>query len=276
MALPTVAERVRRATAAIGKGANFAGMCEKFTRGHFGFPARYASARLARIASQGAGGWHAGDYNAPAGVPVFFDLRSGKNASYDHVAISVGGGYCISTSAGPGGTVAKVRIKDLERAWAGVGCDYQGWAEIYHGQRVYTKPKASTPPKQAPSGGLTIPGVTSSRDYPYAAMSTSSTASNLDKGWATLLYAAGYRTRYLKDRMRKWLQASNVAEYGGPAGTAKAHDKAQMKALQRVLRSRRYYLGAIDGTRGPLTRAGEAKWLNSQAPNVVRIIRTGK
>src|SRR5690606_34432020 len=109
-ARPTVTERARRAAGAVGKGSEFAGMCEKFTRGHFGFPARYGSAKLAYQASKRDGKVHV-DYDAPAGVPVFWDILSGKNAPYDHVAISVGGGYCISTSAGPGGTVAKVSIR---------------------------------------------------------------------------------------------------------------------------------------------------------------------
>lgn len=118
-------------------------MCERFTRSCFGFPARYASAKLAYEASKRDGRVHV-DYNAPAGVPVFWDILTGPNAPYDHVAVSVGGGWCVSTSAGPGKTVAKVRIDELTRRW---GMRYLGWAEVYHGQGVYTPPQKAAAPK---------------------------------------------------------------------------------------------------------------------------------
>src|SRR5690606_25013716 len=106
-------------------------MCEKFTRGHFGFPARYGSAKLAYQASKRDGKVHV-DYNAPAAVRMCGDLLSGGNAPCDHVAVAVGGGYCISTSADPGGTVAKVDIRDLAQRW---GMRFLGWSEFYHGHR---------------------------------------------------------------------------------------------------------------------------------------------
>ncbi|WP_127572804.1 peptidoglycan-binding domain-containing protein [Georgenia faecalis] len=135
---------IANATRMIGSAA-MSGWCEKFVRTSFGFGARYASAKLAWDA---AGGKHHGDTNPPAGVPVFWDIvsRANPNHPYDHIALSVGGGYCITTSAGPGRTIAKVRIDDLTRAW---GMVYRGWAEIYHGQRVYTAPKAPVKPVPA-------------------------------------------------------------------------------------------------------------------------------
>lgn len=126
---------VTKALAAVGKGQD-SGMCERFTRSCFGFPARYASARLAYEASKKDGPVHK-DFNAPAGVPVFWDITTGTNAPYDHVAVSVGGGWCVSTSAGPNKAVARVRIDELTKRW---GMTYLGWAEFYHGQRVYSSP----------------------------------------------------------------------------------------------------------------------------------------
>ena len=151
--MKSVAQRNATAKAYLGKGGSYSGMCEKFTRTCMGFPAKYASARLAYLASKAAGGFHTGDYDAPAGVPVFWDILSGKNVRLDHVAYSVGNGYCISTSAGPGGTVALVKISDLTRRW---GMRYLGWAEIYHGKRVFSKKESApqTPPSK-PTGGLT-------------------------------------------------------------------------------------------------------------------------
>lgn len=249
MSLPTVTERVRRATAAIGKGSEFAGMCEKFTRGHFGFPARYGSARLAYQASKRDGKVHV-DYNAPAGVPVFWDILSGKNAPYDHVAISVGGGYCISTSAGPGGTVAKVSIRDLTRRW---GMRYLGWAEFYHGQRVYT-------PKGSGKGTTPVPS------YKYPNVEVGTGASELKSAWYQLLGALGYKGATWA-RVQSWLKASG--EYTGRIDND--FGPLSVAALQRRLRDayrkdnsgKLLDPGPADGVRGAKTRAAEAAYLNA-------------
>lgn len=266
MSTKTVAERVAHANSYVGKGSSLSGWCEQFTRLCFGFKkAIYYSALLAYNASADKGPVHI-DYNAPAGVPVFWDILSGKNKGYDHVAISVGGGYCISTSAGPGGSVGKVKISDLTKRW---GMRYRGWAEFYHGVRVWSPPKPVEPGK-----GLTIPGVTRST-YPYIASNPRSDAS-LDASWATLLYAAGYRSRFLKTRFRQWLRDAGV--YDGPINTSKKHDRAQIEALQTLLkgRTRLSYQGNIDGKRGPMMRAAEHAHLEAQRKNVLRIINTGK
>lgn len=95
-AATSVTVRLDRADAAIGRGAEFSGMCERFVRTCFGFAARYPSARQAWEATTRR---RSGE--APAGVPVFWDITTGVNKDFDHVAISVGGGWCVSTSAGP-------------------------------------------------------------------------------------------------------------------------------------------------------------------------------
>ena len=249
MSLPTVTERVRRATAAIGKGSEFAGMCEKFTRGHFGFPARYGSAKLAYQASKRDGKVHV-DYNAPAGVPVFWDILSGKNAPYDHVAISVGGGYCISTSAGPGGTVAKVSIRDLTQRW---GMRYLGWAEFYHGQRVYT-------PKGSGGGTTPVPS------YKYPNVEVGTGASELKSGWYQLLGALGYKGATWA-RVQSWLKASG--DYTGRIDND--FGPLSVAALQRRLRNayrkdnsgKLLDPGPADGLRGAKTKKAEAAYLNA-------------
>src|SRR3546814_1590887 len=116
-----------------------------------------------------------------------------------------------------------------------------------------------------------------SSDVCSSDLSTSDSATALDRAWATFLFAYGCRTRYLKDRMRRWLARwESLSDYAGPFGTAKAHDEAQTVGLQRLLRETGQYKGRIDGDRGPMTRAAEAAYLNSYADNVRQIIRTGK
>lgn len=134
-----VAQRIAHAAGMVGSRA-LSGWCEKFVRQSFGFPARYSSALLAWAATKRR---HGDINNAPAGVPIFWRLHP-KNPNYGlgHVALSVGGGYCISTSVGPGGSIGKVKIADLTRAW---GMTPLGWTEDYHGQTVWTPPVKTTP-----------------------------------------------------------------------------------------------------------------------------------
>lgn len=136
-----------------------------------------------------------------------------------------------------------------------------------------TPGKGLSPPKPAPSPGLSIPGVTSST-YPNVRVAANAAA--LDKAWATFLFAYGFRQRYTKDRMRRWLlHWKSLSGYTGPTGTAKAHDEAQVRGMQRLLRnvSPRWYSGDIDGDRGPMTLAAEAGYLNSYADDVRAIMK---
>lgn len=131
--MKTSTQIVAQARALIG-ASGWSGWCEKFTRTCFGFSARYASARLAYEASKRDGTIHT-DTNPPPGVPVFWDITSGKNAAYDHVAVSIGGGRVISTSVGKNGTPAEISITALTKLW---GMRYLGWGDHYHGKRVHT------------------------------------------------------------------------------------------------------------------------------------------
>lgn len=123
--------------------SGWSGLCEAFTRTAFGFSAKYASANLAYRASKRAGKMHM-DTSPPPGVPVFWDITRGVNAPYDHVAVSIGGGEVVSTSVGKNKTPAIIGINELTKLW---GMRYRGWAEVYHGVRVYrTSTKPTTPP----------------------------------------------------------------------------------------------------------------------------------
>lgn len=128
-----VAERTAWALSMVGK-AELSGRCEQFTRTAFGFVGMYTSANLAYQGSVASGGFHHGDLAAPEGVPVFWDITSGVNAPYDHVAYSIGGGECVTTSAGPGSTIARIGLSTLTTLW---GMTYRGWGEFYHNARVY-------------------------------------------------------------------------------------------------------------------------------------------
>lgn len=233
-----------KALAAVGRGQD-SGMCEKFTRTCFGLPARYGSARLAYEASKRDGKIHL-DTNPPAGVPVYWDILTGVNAPYDHVAVSVGGGYCVSTSAGPGKTVAKVLITDLTKRW---GMIYRGWAEVYHEQRVWTPPKKGAA-------------------YPLRQMTETNTLAEIYAAYKVLLTALGYKTPHMSATglMQTWLKAmgQDVGPIDGDFGPR------SKRALQRRLADkslRRPYTGPIDGLwggTGSATRISASALLNDR------------
>lgn len=230
-----------KALAAVGKAKN-SGYCETFTRSCFGFAAKYGSARLAYLASKAAGKIHT-DTSPPPGVPVFWDITYGTNAPYDHVAVSVGGGYCVSTSAGPGRTVAKVRISDLTKRW---GMTYRGWGEWYHGVRVYTPPKKPA------------------KKWPHADLKT--TDSRYD-AWATLLASVGYKDKSVVLRQQRWLKDRGYykGRLDGKWG------EMSTEALQSFLYDKGLYRNGshpksvlVDGEFGARTLAAEVAYLNQQ------------
>ncbi|MDO4888170.1 MAG: GH25 family lysozyme [Actinomycetaceae bacterium] len=130
------------------------GLCEKFVRDMYGFPRAYASAKEAYRASAASGPIHK-DYDAPPGVPVFWDL-TGPNAAYGHVALSIGDGWAISTSderGKPG--ICAISIRRYSRSAAA----YLGWAEIYHGHRVYAADERVATAPAGPTGRGPLNGV---------------------------------------------------------------------------------------------------------------------
>lgn len=238
----TVSERIAHATRMIGN-RNYGGWCEKFVRECFGFPARNASATIA---------WNRTKYrhrdinNAPAGVPIFWELHpANRNYGLGHVALSVGGGYCISTSVGPGGAIGKVRIADLTRSW---GMTPRGWTEDYHGKRIYTPPKASQPTpgksKRVPHTDFTVTVDGNFGFYTKSALQN-------------VLRHRGYRThtvdgsfgRHSIMSLQRFLRAEGQRGHAvdGRWGTHTT------RSLQQWLRSQGYKGHAVDGKFGPHT-----------------------
>lgn len=79
-------------------------------------------------------------YDAPPSVPVFW---SSPRDSAGHVAVSIGGGKCVSDAGVPGRPIAVFDIAQLTTSWK---LTYLGWAEYYHGVRVYEPVSPPIPP----------------------------------------------------------------------------------------------------------------------------------
>lgn len=123
-------------------------LCLQFTRLCFNVGPKHPDAEEAWNKAQ----WKHQTTNAksiPAGVPVFWRTRS----PYDHVALSIGGGKCISTDIKRRGKVDIVDIDTITKAWGG---PLLGWTEDVNGVRVFFPPKVEAPkpsdmPKARPS-----------------------------------------------------------------------------------------------------------------------------
>jgi lysozyme len=83
----------------------------------------------------------------PANVPVFWEL----NTEADHVAFSLGDGWCLSNDLVVDGRIDKVRIADVVRKWGG---QLLGWTEDLVGNRVI--PAAAPTPKVRRVDGVDI------------------------------------------------------------------------------------------------------------------------
>lgn len=80
----------------------------------------------------------------------------GSNDPYDHIAISLGDGKVIATSPhGAGTPIGVVSIAEYTDRFA----RYRGWAEVYHGERLWpANGGTSAPepdPRPAPGGSVT-------------------------------------------------------------------------------------------------------------------------
>lgn len=242
MAVASVEQRIERASAAIGRGSDYSGMCEKFVRTCFGLPARYPSARQAWEATKRR---RAG--TAPEGVPVFWDIVSGVNKDFDHVALSVGGGACISTSAGPGRTVARVGIADLTKRW---GMVYRGWSEDYHGVLVHDGAAPVSPrPHQVLWPAVDLP------------ITSAHTPDSL-RAWRQLMASIGLSDARLELSMQRWLR--KLGYYGTQWRLDGDFGVQSVTALQRFLHTKGLYPYKADGWRGPVTIGAEIRYLNAQ------------
>lgn len=147
-----MATNVRSAAAAIAWGKaeikrpsrNWNALCLMFVRKCFNVNAKYPDARSA-WANAKKKHKTSNPNSIPSGVPVFFDTTS----KWDHVALSIGDGKCISTDALRKGKPDIISIASIARNWGPL----LGWSEDLNGVTVYTapagkptKPETSTPP----------------------------------------------------------------------------------------------------------------------------------
>jgi ribonucleoside-triphosphate reductase len=96
------------------------GQCLATTRKYYNVASKYGTAFLS---------WQAADHkhfsddgrDAPRGAPVWW---TGGSSGAGHVAISVGGGVCLTTDWKRPGKIDYAHINDITTAW---GLDYKGW-----------------------------------------------------------------------------------------------------------------------------------------------------
>jgi hypothetical protein len=111
----------------IGAAGGWAHLCLAFVRTMFGLPVREPTAVAAWNSAQYR---HPADVDPPAGVPVFW---SGGVTGAGHVAVSLGGGWIISTDLPAAGYVSEVPLSWVQAQW---GLTYLGWTEDLEGVRV--------------------------------------------------------------------------------------------------------------------------------------------
>ena len=108
----------------------------KFVRFCYGVAPKYKNAKSA---------WDGADKkhrlknydSVPLGVPVFWDLDD-----CGHIAISIGGGRCLSTDILRLGNVDLVKMSTITSRW---GADFLGYTEDLNDATVYTPPRKDPP-----------------------------------------------------------------------------------------------------------------------------------
>lgn len=118
---------IRWATNLLG-ASGWSGLCQKFVRMALGAPGGYPTAISAW---NGARLKHAGDWNPPAGVPVYFS--PGSNG-LGHSALHIGGGRVISTDWPYTDTIGYGTISGIAQKW---NRQYLGWTGDINGKVVY-------------------------------------------------------------------------------------------------------------------------------------------
>lgn len=138
MTTKKIPAHVRSGSAAVAWGMDVAkrgvsgyeGLCLRFVRNCHNVAARDASARIAW--SRTPVDERHGGLTPPPGVPVYWEIEP-----HGHVALSAGGGWCISTDILRRGKADRVRIATISSRW---GARYLGWAETVNGARVWVAP----------------------------------------------------------------------------------------------------------------------------------------
>lgn len=129
---------LRRGLAQVGQ-ADGAGACLANVYKWFGGPAWSSTGPGAGQFATAIQGWnfavykHAGDYNPPPGVPVYFGIdtpRTDKNAKAGDVALSIGGGRVVCTDSPTGNTgimTIAARAAQTRRNYLGWTADFLGY-----------------------------------------------------------------------------------------------------------------------------------------------------
>ena len=97
------------------------GQCLATVRQYFGISSKYGTAAASWYAANHKYRVHSG-YAVPRGVPVYW---TGGSHGAGHIALSVGGGMCLSTDWKRSGRIDYARIDDITRAWH---LNFQGYA----------------------------------------------------------------------------------------------------------------------------------------------------
>jgi len=110
----------------VSRSQNWDHMCQSFVRQSFGLPGIYSTASEAWFAGLKRGNTPVNDI--PAGVPVYW--------APNHVALSTGGGFCISTDVLRAGWPDEVGIATLHNGvnWS---LTFRGWSPEVSGRRIY-------------------------------------------------------------------------------------------------------------------------------------------
>lgn len=126
------------------------GMCLKRTREYYGVGPLYSAAKLSLAGAQRLGKAYQVGFEdvdrIPRGAVVYW---TGPNSQYGHVAISLGGGMCVSTDV-PRGRFGKINIATLARAW---GYTAIFWSPLVNDVRVWA------PRRPVPVNLKRVPGV---------------------------------------------------------------------------------------------------------------------
>jgi hypothetical protein len=130
------------------------GMCLRITRLWYPVDALWSDAATAWRHTDFK---HPGEKDAPVGVPFFW---TGGPNGYGHTAISVGGGYCVSTDYPRRGYLGRVRVDTLSRGWS---LSFQGWAEDINERRIWTPQPVPPPSPPGPEPTRPLPPAPSPR-----------------------------------------------------------------------------------------------------------------
>lgn len=106
------------------------GMCLATVRQYYGVPSGFPTAASSYWASDHKRFVRSGR-DVPRGVPVYW---TGGSHGAGHIAISVGGGVCLSTDWKSAGKISYAHIDDITAAW---GLQFKGYTWEVNGRQVW-------------------------------------------------------------------------------------------------------------------------------------------